>query len=159
MDQSVSKVTEQLSQKLDPQEVDSLVQSPRRTEGVAGHRLCVYLQQFEGLEPEVQVTKSGSLRDSRNESLCECTPQLFMMWMMFWRPNRRLQRIQTNFGSKGRTKIGPVLQVKTTCYLDIHGIEIQETVPHLRLAYPEAQTAAWKSYDAMIQIILQKILN
>ena len=82
MDQSVSKVTEQLSQKLDPQEVYSFVQSPRRTEGVAGHRLCVYLRQFEGLEPEVQVTKSGSLRDSRNESLCECTPQLFMMWMM-----------------------------------------------------------------------------
>ena len=25
----------------------------------------------------------------------------------------------------GRTRIGPVLQVKTTCYLDIYGVEIQ----------------------------------
>ena len=54
VDQSVSKVNDQLSQKLEPQEVDSLVETPRRIEGAAGHHLCVYLRQFEVLEPEVQ---------------------------------------------------------------------------------------------------------
>ena len=37
--------------------MDSLVQTPGRTEGAAGHRLCVYLRQLELLEPEVQFSQ------------------------------------------------------------------------------------------------------
>ena len=50
----------------------------------------------------------------------------------------------------GRTRIGPVLQVKTTCYLDI-----QETVQNHGLSFPEAHTATWRSYVSMFQITIR----
>ena len=62
------------------------------------------------------------------------------------------------------TKFGPVLQVKTTCCLDINGIEI----PILSttgdgsnpwVVYPKATTATWKSYITMIQISLQDAMS
>ena len=56
MDGSVSKVNDELSLKLEPQEVDSLVQLARRTEGAEEHHLCFHLRQFDVLESEVQFT-------------------------------------------------------------------------------------------------------
>ena len=43
---------------LEPQDVDSLVQTPRRNEEAAGNRVCVHLQRFEELANEVQITKA-----------------------------------------------------------------------------------------------------
>ena len=61
MEKSVAKDNNQLSQKLEPQEVDSLVQSPRRNGGAAGHRLRVSLRQLEELEKEVQLIRRVSV--------------------------------------------------------------------------------------------------
>ena len=61
VDKSISRVNHKLSKKLDPQEVDSLVQNPTRTDGAPGDRLRDYLQQVKGLEPEVQFTKIRKL--------------------------------------------------------------------------------------------------
>ena len=65
---------------------------------------------------------------------------------------------------KRDTEIGPVLEVKTFCHLDVHGIEIQ--IPstsrdnyNARWSFPVVQTVTWKSYDTMIQIILQEALK
>ena len=58
MEKSVAKENYQLSPKLEPQEVDSLVQTPRRK---AGNRLRVDLRKFEELETDGQFTK-----------VCEC---------------------------------------------------------------------------------------
>ena len=63
MEKFVAKVNDQLSQKLEPQEVGSLVQTSRN-DGAAGHRLRVYLRRFEELEKEVQFTKIWNLLDS-----------------------------------------------------------------------------------------------
>ena len=54
----VAKANDQSSQKLEPQEVDSLVQTPRRNDDAAGNRLRVYLQRFEEWATEVQLTKA-----------------------------------------------------------------------------------------------------
>ena len=52
MEKSLSKASKQLNQKLEPQEVNSLVQTPRRNDGAAGNRLRDYVQQFEELTQE-----------------------------------------------------------------------------------------------------------
>ena len=57
MEKFVAKVNDEISQKLEPQEVVSLVQTPRKNDEAAGLRLRVYLQQFEELEKVVQFTK------------------------------------------------------------------------------------------------------
>ena len=49
MEKSVAKVDDQLSQKLKPQEVDSLEQIPRRNDQATGNRLCMHLPRFEDL--------------------------------------------------------------------------------------------------------------
>ena len=50
---SVAMENHQLSQKLEPQEVDSLEQTPRRNDVAAGHRLRIYLRKFAEMEKEV----------------------------------------------------------------------------------------------------------
>ena len=58
MEKSGAKSNDQLSRKLEPQEVDSLVQTPRRSDQAAGDRLRVYRQRFEDLSNEIQITKA-----------------------------------------------------------------------------------------------------
>ena len=58
MEKSVAKANDQLSQKLEPQEVDSLVQTLRRNDQAAGNRFRIYLQRFEELSSEIQLTKA-----------------------------------------------------------------------------------------------------
>ena len=43
IEKSVSRANQQLNQKLEPQAVNSLVQTPRRNDGAAGNRLRDYL--------------------------------------------------------------------------------------------------------------------
>ena len=58
MEKSVARVNDQLSQKLERQEVDSLVQTPRTNVQAAGDRLRVHHQTFEELSNEIQITKA-----------------------------------------------------------------------------------------------------
>ena len=63
----------------------------------------------------------------------ECITKLFTIWMMFLKVGqkhadnllREDPESETIAWIDGHTKIGPVLQVKTACSLDIYGIEIQ----------------------------------
>ena len=52
VNRSVSRVNDQLLNKLIPHEVDSLVRNPTRTEGTAGHSLHDRLRRFKWLDPE-----------------------------------------------------------------------------------------------------------
>ena len=56
---SVAKANGQLTQKLEAQDGDSLVQTPRRNDEAAGNRLRMYLQNFEEFSYEVQFTKAS----------------------------------------------------------------------------------------------------
>ena len=70
MEESVAKENDQLHQKLEPREVDSLVQTPRRNDEAAGKRLRTYHQRFEDLAKEVQFTSlywNGTTKLSRSE--------------------------------------------------------------------------------------------
>ena len=58
MEKSVAKTNDQLSQTLEPQEVDSLVQVPRRNDQAAGNRLRICRQRLEELSNEIQITKA-----------------------------------------------------------------------------------------------------
>ena len=79
MEKSVAKENGQLFQKPEPQEVDSLVQPPRRSDGAAGHRLRVYLRKFEEQEKEVQLTKICASAGFTRRVLLECITKLFTM--------------------------------------------------------------------------------
>ena len=56
--ESVAKVNDQSSQKLEPQEVDSSVQTPRRNDHAAGDRLRSRHIRFEELSNAIQITKA-----------------------------------------------------------------------------------------------------
>ena len=115
--------------------MDSFVQTPRRTEGAAGHRLCVYLRQFELLEPEVQFIQiwesAGFMRrvsvgmhdriihdldDGFGDRTAACREYTL---------RRDDPKSELKLWIEGQTRIGPVLQVRTSCFLDMYGIEIQ----------------------------------
>ena len=52
MEKSVAKVNDQLSQKLEPQGVDTLAQTPRTNVQAAGDRLRIHHQRFEEMSNE-----------------------------------------------------------------------------------------------------------
>ena len=134
MDKSVARVNDQLSQKLEPQEMDSLVQTPRTTVQ-AGDRLRTQHQRFEELSNEIQKTKA-------------CEDAGFMRRVSIGQYFKTLHDVDDGVGGKseacreytlprdnpdseliawigGHTIIGPVLQVKIICGLDQCGIEIK----------------------------------
>ena len=55
VDKSISKVNDQLSKHLDPQEFGSLVQNQTRTEEAAGNCWRDHIQRFKMLDPDKQV--------------------------------------------------------------------------------------------------------
>ena len=57
VDKSISREDDQLSKKLNPQELHSLVRNPMRTEGAVGHSLHDHLRRFKRLDPEDQCRK------------------------------------------------------------------------------------------------------
>ena len=57
MEKFAARENEQLLKIVKPQEVDSLVQSPRDANRASGNRLRESLQRFETLEKECQVTR------------------------------------------------------------------------------------------------------
>ena len=76
MDKSVAKVNDQLSQKLEPQEVDSPVQTPRRDVQAAGDRLRIHHQRFEEMSIEKNI-ESLRLCGIHEESLHQRVLQNF----------------------------------------------------------------------------------
>ena len=111
------------------------MQTPRRNDGAAGHRLRVYLRKFEELEKEIQVTKvcesagfrrrvsvgmqDKTMHDVNNHGFEGCTGVCREYTL-----SRDDPESEVKLWIHGHTRIGLVLQVKTTCYLDIYGIEI-----------------------------------
>ena len=104
-------------------------------DGAAGNRLRDYLQRFEELTKEVQFTKAcesaGLIRrvskgmhyktihdvsDGCDGETAACRE---------YTKSREDPESHIKTWIDCFTKIGPVLQVKTTCCLDIYGIEIQ----------------------------------
>ena len=65
------------------------------------------------------------------------------------------------FGKEVLPGIGPVLEVKNVCHLDVEVVIPPHLgmLPILGLYDPEAQTAMWTSYNTMIQIIHQNALK
>ena len=57
MEKSVAKENGQLHKNVKPQEVNSLVQTPRSNDGASGNRLREQLQRFGTLEKEIQFTR------------------------------------------------------------------------------------------------------
>ena len=54
-EKSVAKVNDRLCQKLEPQEVNSLVQTPRTNVQAAGEGPRIHHQRFEALRNEIQI--------------------------------------------------------------------------------------------------------
>ena len=68
-------MNDQLSKKLDPQEVDSLGQNPTRNAGSAGNSLHDDLHKFKGLDLEAQFLKNLIISRIYTTSLCSNTLQ------------------------------------------------------------------------------------
>ena len=130
MEKSIAKENEQSFQKSEPQEVDSLDQTPRRSDEGEGSR-CVCIFKY--------------LKNWRKKA---CESVGFMRQISVGMLYKTIQDVVDGFEGKtgacrdctlpredpkseiiawigGHTTIGPVLQVKTTCRLDQCGIEIQ----------------------------------
>ena len=74
---SAAKENDQLSQKFEPQEVDSLIRTSRTNVPAEGDRLRVHHQRFEKLSNERQITKACEsawfMRPKEVESLVQNT--------------------------------------------------------------------------------------
>ena len=121
METSVAKANGQLTQKLEPQEGDSLVHTPRRNDEAAGNRLRMYLQNFEEFSYEGQFTKaSGSVGFMRRVAV-----DVYDGFEGKTGACREYTKPREDPGSEiiawisGQTRIRSHLQVKTTCCLDI----------------------------------------
>ena len=114
-------MNDQLSKKLDPQEVGSLVQNPTRTEEAAGNSLHDHPQQFKGLDPGVQFRVLGESAG-------------FMRRVSVGMRHRTIQDVNGGFGDRtGSCRefslpreplTGQVLEVEIICHLDVYGVEV-----------------------------------
>ena len=129
MERSVAKVNDQSHQKLVPQEVDTLVQTPRTNVQAVGDRLRIHDQRFEELSNEIKITQ-----------VCESGG--FMSTTGACR-ELSLSRDNTDFELiawiGGHTRIGPVLQVKGICCLDQFLINTESKNRHRQ--HPETDQA------------------
>ena len=126
---------EQLLNNVQPQEVNSLVQTPRSDNWASGNRLRECLQRFETLEKDIQFTKV-------------CEDATFARRVSVRMRYETIPDVGDGFGDRtpacreytlpredpmsriyatipGQTAIGPALQVRVTRCLDISGIESQ----------------------------------
>ena len=175
MEKSVSQANKQLNRKLEPQEVNSLVQTPRRNDGAAGNRLRDYIQQFEERTKEVKFTKAcefaGFTRrvstgmhcknihyvndgfDGNTAACREYTvhrehpniPNQTVYWM--------LHKIWSSSSSQNYILSWHQRNRNSDPFYN------RRRVNPPGLVYPEATIATWKSYITMIQISLQEAMN
>ena len=142
----------------------SLVQNQVRTEEAAGNSWRDHLQRFKMLDPHEQFRticgSAGFIRPVSVGMYCRTSDDMndgFGNLTASCRektPPRAHQDSVVKLWIQRYTEIGPVLELKTFCHLDVDGIEIQipSTSPKFGWSYPEAQFATWMSYDTRIQI-------
>ena len=98
MEKSVAKVNDQLPQKLEPQELDTSVQTPRRNDEASGDRLRIHHQRFEDLSNEIQITKAcESAGFIKRVSIGMYYKTLQDVNDGFWRYDRSMQRVFITF--------------------------------------------------------------
>ena len=71
--------SEQTQKEVRPQEVNSLVHTPRNDEPASGNRLRECIQNFETLEKEIQFTRVCENATNSMEFLLECASKLLLM--------------------------------------------------------------------------------
>ena len=134
VDKSFSRVNDQLSEKLGPQEVNSLVQNPTRTEGVAGNSLHDHLRRFQGLDPEGEVRKvwesagfmrriTVGIRYRTIEDVNDVFEKRTGSCRNYTLPPDDLD-FEIKLWIKDNTDFGPFLEVHTICFFDVNGIAI-----------------------------------
>ena len=135
VDKSISNVNDQLTKQLNPQEVGFLVQNQMKSEEAAGNSWRDHLQRCKMLDPDEQFRtigeSAGFIRpisvgmyyrtsDDMNDGFGKLTASCREGTLL-----RAHQDSVVKPWIKRHTEIGPVLEVKTFCHLDVHGIEIQ----------------------------------
>ena len=111
----VAKENEQLLKRVKPQELNSLVQTPRSDNLASGNRLRECLKRFETLEKDIQFT-IPDVDDGFGDRTPACRKYTLL------RENSDSRVYATTLGP---TFIGPVLQVHIIQHLGINGIETQ----------------------------------
>ena len=160
MERSVAKVNDQLSQKLEPQELDSLVQTPRRMIKQRETACVIIIKDLKKCRMRSKSRQPAHLRDSWGESQSECIAKLFTIWLMVWGARQEhAERIHylviikiPNLlnGSVDTPKWVQFFKSKLCVALINTELKYryrqhQETDPHPGLSCPEAQTATWWS--------------
>ena len=92
----VTKENEQLLKNVKPQEVNSLVQTPRSDNPASGNRLRESLQNFETLEKSIQCTKvCEDASFWKRVSVGMCCKTIADVDDGFWKSNSSMQRVYT----------------------------------------------------------------
>ena len=174
VDKSSSKVDDQWSKHLDPQEVGSLVQNQTRTEEAAVNCWRDHLQRFKMLDLDQQFrtiyesvgfTRAVSVgmhyRTSddmerwiwKSHSVMQSTHYLVLILIL--RLSSGFKNIQ-RFDQFLRSRLSVILtNVESKFRSDLH----MEIISMFGWSYASIQNAAWMSYDTRIQDILQKTLK
>ena len=131
----VAKENVQFLKIVKPQEVNSLVQTPRSDDPACGNRLRLFLQSFETLEKEIQITKVCEDASSwKRESIGMCCKTIADVDDGFGdrtpacgeQTHPHADSGSRNHASiPGRTRIGPVLQVILYTFLALMELEFR----------------------------------
>ena len=174
VDKSSSKVDDQLTKHLDPQEVGSVVQNQTRTEEAAGNCWRDHIQRFKMLDPDKQVRaineSAGFIRpvsvgmyhrtgDDVNNGFGKLTASC----REYTQPRAHqdsvvkvwIQKYQ-GMGQVLKSRLSVVFANMESKFRSLLHLEI---TPMFVWSYPEAQNATWMSYDTTIQNILQEALK
>ena len=159
VDNSFSRVNDQLSEKLDPQEVNSLVQNPTRTETVAGNSLHDHLWRCQILDPEDQVRKiwesagfmrriTVGIRYRTIEDVNDVFENRTGSCRNYTLPPDDLD-FEIKLWIKENTDFGSFLEVHTICLFDVNGIAILipprlETIQFLGGNIPRSKPSRWR---------------
>ena len=87
-EKSVANVNDQLCHKLEPREMDTLVQTPRTNVQAAGDRLRIHPERFEELSSEINEATGGVKNTAHRAHLTRATHGIFLVctWLTFWSP-------------------------------------------------------------------------
>ena len=169
---SISKENGQLSQQLVPHEVGSLARGSTKTQGAAGNCWREHFLRFEMMTSEEQLRtvseEAGFIRTVSEGMYHRTGEDVNDGFGNLIAPCREYTFSRTHPDSEAKleiykyTEIGPVLDVKVICHnaywMDVHIPSTSEDTTNVW--YPEAQTAAWMSYDTENQkIFLKKLLT
>ena len=170
-----TKENEQILKEVKPQEVNSLVQTPRSDDPVSGNSLREHIQNFETLEKEIQfrkVCEDASFWKRVSIGVCHKTVLDVDDGFGDRTPAcREYTLLRANSDSRcfamipGQTTIGPVLQVHMKQFLGTHGIEIQMLSTTMKertswvVIYRGKSCFVRMSYISEIQDTIPRVLN